>query len=69
MRDNVGCRLLLLPVGPSVRAGVEIDIHQLRHAHAIDLINARVSVDVDGVPALGRPLTVANQCWTGPSGA
>ncbi|MEV4067581.1 tyrosine-type recombinase/integrase [Nonomuraea dietziae] len=26
-------------------AGVEIDIHQLRHAHAIELINAGVSIE------------------------
>jgi integrase/recombinase XerC/integrase/recombinase XerD len=36
------------------RAGVDIDIHQLRHAHATELINSGVSIEAVGV-ASGTP--------------
>ena len=32
--------------GYSTAAGIDIDIHQLRHAHATELINARISMEV-----------------------
>jgi hypothetical protein len=34
------------------QAGVEVDIHQLRHAHATELINNGVSIDADAVLGL-----------------
>jgi hypothetical protein len=34
------------------QAGVEVDIHQLRHAHATELINNGVSIEADAVLGL-----------------
>jgi integrase/recombinase XerD len=44
-------------------AGVEIDIHQLRHAHATELINAGVSIEVVR-RRLGHPSTETTQLYT-----
>ncbi|WP_231509832.1 tyrosine-type recombinase/integrase [Streptosporangium roseum] len=44
-------------------AGVEIDIHQLRHAHATELINVGVSIEVVRC-RLGRASTETTQLYT-----
>ena len=44
-------------------AGVEIDIHQLRHAHATELINAGVSIEVVR-RRLGHASTETTQLYT-----
>jgi integrase/recombinase XerD len=43
-------------------AGVGIDIHQLRHAHATELINAGVSIEA--VRRLGHASTETTQLYT-----
>ncbi|MGY1984093.1 tyrosine-type recombinase/integrase [Nocardia gipuzkoensis] len=43
-------------------AGVEIDIHQLRHSHATELINAGVSIEVVR-KRLGRASTETTQIY------
>ncbi|WP_280241650.1 tyrosine-type recombinase/integrase [Nocardia abscessus] len=41
-------------------AGVDIDIHQLRHSHATELINAGVSIEV-----VRKRLGHASTVWRG----
>jgi integrase/recombinase XerD len=49
--------------GYCTAAGVEIDIHQLRHAHATELINASISIEAVR-RRLGHASTETTQLYT-----